>query len=46
MLGIVAKLDDVPFAVVGLEQVRLGASTHFSHVPDGGEGHRKENAVT
>jgi hypothetical protein len=26
--------------------VRLGASTHFSHVPDGGEGHRKENAVT
>ena len=46
VLGIVAELDDVPFAVVGLQQVRLGASTHFSHVPDRGEGHRKENAVT
>ena len=46
VLGIVAELDDVPFAVVGLQQVGLGASTHFSHVPDGGEGHRKENAVT
>jgi hypothetical protein len=23
----------------------LGASAHFTHVPDRGEGHRKENAV-
>jgi hypothetical protein len=26
--------------------VRLGASSHFSDVPDGGERHRLENRVT
>ena len=46
MLRIVAEFDDVPMAVVGLQQVGLGASAHFSHVPDRGERHRKENAVT
>ena len=30
MLRIVAKLYDVPIAVVGLQQVRLGAASHFS----------------
>ena len=45
MLGIVAELDDVPMTIVGLQQVGLGASAHFSHVPDRGEGHRNENAV-
>jgi len=42
VLRIIAELDDVPLAVVGLHQVRLGASSHFSDVPDGGERHRLE----
>jgi hypothetical protein len=46
VLGIIAELDDVPLAVVGLHQVGLGASSHFSDVPDGGERHRLENRVT
>jgi hypothetical protein len=33
-------------SVVRLQQVGLGASTHFSDLPDRGERHRKENAVT
>ena len=45
MLGVVAEFDDIPLAVVGLQQVGLCASAHFSQVPDRGEGHRKENAV-
>jgi hypothetical protein len=35
MLGVVAELDDVPMAVVRLQQMGLGASSHFSYVPDG-----------
>jgi hypothetical protein len=46
MLGIIAELDDVAMPVVGLQKVGLGASTHFSQVPDRGEGHSKENRVT
>ena len=42
MLRVVAELDDVPLAVVRLQQVGLGASAHFSQVPDRGEGHRKK----
>jgi len=45
VLGIVAELDDVPAAVIGLQQMRLGASSHSSNVPDGGERHRKGNRV-
>ena len=36
MLGIVAEFDYIPFTVVGLQQMGLGASAHFSHVPDRG----------
>ena len=36
VLGIVAKLDDVPVAVIRLQQMGLGASSHFADVPDGG----------
>jgi hypothetical protein len=46
VLGVIAEFDDVPLPVVGLKQVSLGAATHFSDVPDRGEGHRIENAVT
>ncbi len=46
MLRVVAEFDDVPVAIIRLQQVGLCASAHFSHVPDGGERHRKENAVT
>ena len=45
VLGVVAELDDVPMAVVGLEELGLSASSHFSDVPDRGERHSKENAV-
>ena len=45
VLRVVAEFDDIPPTVVGLQQMGLGASAHFSHVPDRGEGHRKENAV-
>ena len=46
MLGIIAKLDDIPMAVIRLEQMRLSASSHFSHMPDGRKRHREERAVT
>ena len=46
MLGIIAKLDDVPIAVIRLQQMRLGASSHFSYVPDGRKRHWEERAVT
>jgi hypothetical protein len=45
VLGIIAELHDVPMAIVGLQQVSLGSASHFSHVADSSEGHRKENAV-
>jgi hypothetical protein len=45
VLRIVAELHYVPVAVVGLEQVCLGASSHFADLPDGSERHRKENRV-
>jgi hypothetical protein len=45
MLRIVAEFDDIPVTVVGLQEVGLCASAHFSQVADGGERHRKENAV-
>src|SRR5438874_10658133 len=43
MLRIVAELDDVPAAVIRLQKLGLGAASHFSHVPDSRERHRKEN---
>ena len=46
MLRIVAEFDDVKVAVIRLQQMGLRASSHFSDVPDGGERHQKENAVT
>jgi hypothetical protein len=46
MLGIIAKLDDVPMAVIRLQQMGLGASSHFSYVPDGRKRHWEERAVT
>jgi len=46
VLRVIAKFDDVPMAVVGLQEMSLGAPSHFSHVPDRGERHRNENAVT
>ena len=46
VLRVIAELDHVPMAVVRLQQVGLGASSHFSDVPDGGERHREPNAVT
>jgi hypothetical protein len=42
MLRVVPKLDDVPMAVIRLQQMRLGASSHFSHMPDGRKRHRKK----
>ena len=41
MLGIVAELYHVPVTVVRLQQMGLGASSHFSHQPDGVERHSK-----
>jgi len=41
-LRIIAKLDDVPMPVVSFQQMRLGASSHFSNVPDRREGHQRE----
>jgi hypothetical protein len=46
VLGIIAELDDVPLAVVGFHEMRLGASSHFSDVPDSAKRHRLENRVT
>ena len=46
MLRIVAKFDHIKVAVIRLQQMGLRASSHFSDVPDGGERHQKENAVT
>ena len=44
VLGIVAKLDDIPAAVIRFEQMGLGPASHFSHVPDSRKRH--ENRVT
>jgi hypothetical protein len=41
VLRIVAKLDDIPMAVVGFEEVGLRAASHLADVADGGERHRK-----
>jgi hypothetical protein len=46
VLGIIPKLNDVAAAVIRLQQMSLRSSSHFSDVPDGGERHQKENAVT
>jgi hypothetical protein len=45
VLRVIAELDDVVIPVICLQQMGLGASSHFSDMPDGGERHRKENAV-
>ena len=45
VLGIVAKLHHVPIAVIRLQQLCLGASSHSSHMPDGGKRHRKEKGI-
>jgi hypothetical protein len=46
MLRIIAKLDDVPMAIIRLQQMGLGASSHFSYMPDGRKRHWEETAVT
>jgi hypothetical protein len=45
MLRVVAEFNDVPMAVVCLQQMRLGSPSHFADMPDGRERHQKENAV-
>jgi hypothetical protein len=42
MLRIIAELDDVPMPVIGFQKVGLGASSHFSHMPDRRQGHSKK----
>jgi hypothetical protein len=41
VLWIVAKLDDIPMAVVGFEEMGLRAPSHLADVTDCGERHRK-----
>ena len=46
VLRVVAEFDDVVVPVVRSQKVGLGSSAHFSEIPDGGERHQKESAVT
>jgi hypothetical protein len=41
MLRVILELDDVERAVIGFDEMCLGASTHLADVPAGGERHRK-----
>jgi hypothetical protein len=42
MLRVIAKLDDVPIAVIGFEQVGLGASSHSSDMAHGIQRHQEK----